>query len=370
MADWSHSGASRFPGEDTGKDRATALRQREHARREVRLFIRRLGILLIALGGIVIAGTIAFAVIEHVSPAYGFEWTIDTVTTLGSIPDPSDAAGRALKVGLELFGIGTLFYALATFAEFFVSGQLSGVLEERRIEKMISSFTDHYIVCGFGRVGRQVARDLRAAGARCVLIDPNPANREVALAAGIPLIESQASDDEVLREAGIERAFGVIACVDSDAENIFIALTARQLRSDIFIVARASAEDSEKKLLRAGADRVISPYKTSGAEMARVALRPQVGGAFEVADYRMEEIEVSPVCEGVGKRIADVTGPAVIVAVRHPDGELETQPPPQTVLNSGDLIIAMGAPTAIERLERMFQPQRVHSGIRPTNPGL
>ena len=115
------------------------------------------------------------------------------------------------------------------------------------------------------------------------------------------MIESQPSEDEILKQAGIDRALGVIACVDSDAENIFIALTARELRSDIFIVARASAEDSEKKLLRAGADRVISPYKTSGAEMARVALRPQVGGAFQVADYRMEEIDVSPVCEGVGK---------------------------------------------------------------------
>ena len=370
MADWSQSGAWMFPGEENDRDRATVLRQREHARREVRLFIRRLGILLIALGAMVIAGTIGFAVIEHVSPAYGFEWTIDTVTTLGSIPDPPDAGGRALKVGLELFGIGTLFYALATVAEFFVSGQLSGVLEGRRIERMISSFTDHYIVCGFGRVGRQVARDLRTAGAKYVVIDPNPANREAALATGAPLIERQPSDDEILKQAGIERALGVIACVDSDAENIFIALTARELRADIFIVARASAEDSEKKMLRAGADRVISPYKTSGAAMARVALRPQVGGAFEVADYRMEEIDVSPVCEGVGKKIADVSGPALIVAVRHPDGELETSPPPQTVLNSGDLIIAMGAPTAIERLERMFQPPRVHSGIWPTIPGL
>ena len=370
MADWSQSGAWMFPGEENDRDRATVLRQREHARREVRLFIRRLGILLIALGAMVIAGTIGFAVIEHVSPAYGFEWTIDTVTTLGSIPDPPDAGGRALKVGLELFGIGTLFYALATVAEFFVSGQLSGVLEGRRIEKMISSFTDHYIVCGFGRVGRQVVRDLRTAGARFVVIDPNPANREAALATGAPLIESQPSDDEILKQAGIERALGVIACVDSDAENIFIALTARELRADIFIVARASAEDSEKKMHRAGADRVISPYKTSGAAMARVALRPQVGCAFEVADYRMEEIDVSPVCEGVGKKIADVSGPALIVAVRHPDGELETSPPPQTVLNSGDLIIAMGAPTAIERLERMFQPPRVHSGIWPTIPGL
>ncbi len=359
---WSQSGAWMFPGE--GAERRRALEQRANARREVRLFMRRLLILMVALNVLVVAGTVAFVAVEHVSVAYGFNWTVDTVTTLGSIPDPHDTGGRVVKVGLELLGIGTLFYALATVAEFFVSGQLSGLLEERRTEKMIDSFKDHYIVCGFGRVGRQVSRDLRAAGAEHLVIDPNPANRDAALAAGVPLIESQASDDEVLKQAGIERAHGVIACVDSDAENIFIALTARELRSDILIIARASAEDSEKKLVRAGADRVISPYKTSGSAMARLALRPQVGGAFDIADYRMEEIEVSPECEAVGKTVGDMSGPAVIVAIRRPDGELETQPPAPTVLNVGDMIIAMGPPAAVERLERMFQPPRGYSSIR------
>jgi voltage-gated potassium channel len=351
-------------GEPGGADRHRALEQRAVARREVRLFMRRLGILLVALSVLVVAGTIGFVVTEGVSVAYAFDWTLDTVTTLGSIQDPHNAGGRVVKVGLELLGIGTLFYGLATVAEFFVSGQLSGVLEERRMEKMIDSFTDHYIVCGFGRVGRQVSRDLRAAGAPHVVIDPNPTNREAALAAGVPLIESEASDDEVLMQAGIARAQAIIACVDSDAENIFITLTAREMRSDIFIIARASAEDSEKKLLRAGADRVISPYKTSGSQMARVALRPQVGGALDVADYRMEEIEVAPECEAVGKSIGDVSGPAVIVAVRHADGRLETQPPAQTVLSVGDMIIAMGPPAAVERLDRMFQPPRGFSSIR------
>ncbi|HEY4825715.1 MAG TPA: TrkA family potassium uptake protein [Solirubrobacteraceae bacterium] len=362
--DWSQSGAWEFSAEDGGRERRQALRQREHARREVRQFMRRLGILLVALVVLVLAGTIGFSVIEGVSPAYAFEWTIDTVTTLGSIPDPTSTAGRALKVGLELFGIGTLFYGLATVAEFFVSGQLSGLLEERRTEKMINSYSDHYIVCGFGRVGRQVSRDLRAAGAQHVVIDPNPVNREAALATGIPLIESEPSEDEVLKHAGIDRAQGVIACVDSDAENIFITLSARELRADIFIIARASAEESEKKLLRAGADRVISPYKTSGSEMARVALRPQVGGAFDVADYRMEEIEVSPECAAVGRQIGEVSSGAVIVAIRHPDGELETQPPSETVLKVGDMIIAMGPPPAVERLDRLFQPPRGFSSIR------
>jgi voltage-gated potassium channel len=361
---WSQSGAWIAVGGVGEHERRGALEQRARARREVRLFMRRLGILIVALSLLVVAGTIGFVLTEDVSVAYAFDWTLDTITTLGSIQDPHNAAGRVVKVCLELLGIGTLFYALATVAEFFVSGQLSGVLEERRIEKMIDSFTGHYIVCGFGRVGRQVSRDLRAAGAQHVVIDPNPANREAALSVGVPLIESEASDDEVLKHAGIERAQGVIACVDSDAENIFITLSARQLRSDIFIIARASAEDSEKKLLRAGADRVISPYKTSGSEMARLALRPQVGGALDVADYRMEEIEVSPECEAVGRTIADVSGAAVIVAIRHPDGKLETQPPGPTVLSAGDMIIAMGPPPAVERLDRMFQPPRGFSSIR------
>jgi voltage-gated potassium channel len=169
-------------------------------------------------------------------------------------------------------------------------------------------------------------------------------------------IENSAADDEVLLQAGIERARGVIACVDSDAENIFITLTARGLRSDILIIARASAEDSERKLLRAGADRVISPYKTSGSEMARVALHPQVGGAVQVADYRMEEIEVPPACEGVGKTVDQVRGDSLIVAVRRTDGRLEPQPEAQAVINPGDMLVAIGTPAALERLEGVFQP--------------
>ena len=319
--------------------------------------MRRLGILLVVLLVVVVAGTLGYSLGEGTSVGYGFEWTLDTITTVGAIPNPHDTGARVLKVCLEIFGIGTLFYGLVTVAEFFVSGQLSGMLEERRVQRMIDSYSDHYIVCGFGRVGRQVARDLRAAGVKHVVIDPNPENREIARELGIPYIESEAADDEVLRAAGIERAKAVIACVDSDAENIFIALTARELRSDIRIIARASVEESEKKLLRAGADRVISPYKTSGVEMARMALHPQVGGVLEVADLRMEEIEVTPPCEGEGKTIEEVRCSSVIVALRRMGGQLVAQPAPQTVISAGDMLVALGAPEALERLEGLFQPE-------------
>ncbi len=318
--------------------------------------MRRLGYLGAALLILVVVGALGFWITEGVSPAYGLEWTLDTITTLGTIHDPADTAGRVLKACLALLGIGTLFYGLATVAEFFVSGQLSGVLEERRTQRMIDSYTDHFIICGFGRVGRQVARDLQRAGVTHLVIDSNPENREAARAEGLAYIEREPADDEVLQEAGIERAKGVIACVDSDSENIFIAMTARELRDDILIVARASREESEKKLVRAGADRVISPYKTSGHEMARVALHPQVGGAVEVADYRMEEIDVPSSCEGVGRTVADVRGTSMIVALRRTDGWLETQPDPATVIGAGDSLVALGTPDALERLEEIFQP--------------
>jgi voltage-gated potassium channel len=335
--------------------------QRAHARRELHLFMRRLAMLMTALVVLTALGSIGFMVTQGTSLAYGLLWTLDTITTLGSIPDPRDNGGRVVVIALELFGIGTLFYGLATVAEFFVSGQLSGLLDERRTQKMLDHLTDHFLICGYGRVGRQVGRDLRSAGARYIVIDANPDNREAADMAGVPFIEDEAADDHVLHRAGIDRARAVIACVDSDAENIFIALTARGLRPDILIIARASAEDSEQKLRRAGADRVISPYKTSGAEMARIALHPQVGQAVAIADYRMEELEVSPACGSVGLTVDEVRGTSVIIALRHPDGRMEAQPSPDTVIGSGDMLVVLGTPDALERLESFTQPERAPS---------
>ncbi len=258
-----------------------------------------------------------------------------------------------------MLGVGTLFYALVTVTEFFVHGHLGDLLAERRARRMIDSLSDHHIICGFGRVGRQVARDLQAAGARYVVVDERPENREVAadLGPGVRFIAGQPAEDEVLKSAGIERARAVVACVDSDAENIFITLTARGLCPEIRIVARASAEAAEPKLKRAGADRVISPYKASGAEMARLVLTPQVSGVVDVApEYRMEEIEVTVGCAGEGKTIGDVRGGAFIVALRRPDGTFQAQPPGETKLAPGDVIVAMGTLRTMDRLEALFAP--------------
>jgi voltage-gated potassium channel len=235
--------------------------------------VARLALLALALLLLLVAGAAGYAIAEGTSIGFGFVWSLDTVATIGSIPEPSSAAGQIVKVALIVLGVGTLFYALVTVVEFFVAGHLSGLLDERRALRQIDSLTDHILVCGFGRVGRQVARDLRAEGRTFVVIDTDvEGTREHAEATGAPIIHGRASDDDVLRQAGIMRASGLIACVDDDAENVFITLSARELRADITIVARAGLEESERKMLRAGADRVVSPYKESGSEMVRLAI--------------------------------------------------------------------------------------------------
>jgi voltage-gated potassium channel len=310
-------------------------------------------LLLIVL--LLVAGTIGFALTEGTSPWFSFAWAVDTIATVGSIRSPDTTGGQVIKVLLIVLGVGTLLYALVAITEFFVAGHVTGLLDALRRQRVINNLSEHYLICGFGRVGRQVARDLRAAGATYVVIDSNAESLHLAEERGIPFIEGEASDEAVLGQAGIEHARALIACVDSDADNVFITLSARELRPDITIVARAGREDTETKLRRAGADRVISPYKSSGSEMARLALHPQVADVVEVGpEYRLEEIEVTEGCRGAGRALADVRGSANIAALRRSDGDLVPQPPGDLVLEDGDVLIAVGTATAMDRLEALF----------------
>jgi voltage-gated potassium channel len=247
------------------------------ARHEFFHFLRRLSALVGSVALLILAGAGALAAFEHVSYWQGTLWALDTVATIGSIPEPDALGGQITKVVLTIFGVGTMFFVLVTLTELFVAGDLSGLLEARRMQSQISQLKDHYLICGFGRVGSQIAADFLAAGVPFVVIDDNPTVRETADEMEVLLLEGRGSDDEVMIEAGIERARGLIACVDSDAENIFITLTARELRPDMQIVARAASEASERKLIRAGANEVVSPYKASGRTMASLALASRDG---------------------------------------------------------------------------------------------
>jgi voltage-gated potassium channel len=335
--------------------------------RRLLLLARRVALLGAIVAGLLAVGTVGLVLAEGVGAWYAFRWALDTVATVGGFPQPHTLAGQIIHVLLIVFGVGTLFYALATLTEFFVGGQIADVLVARRTQRMIDSLADHHIICGFGRVGRQVARDLRAADAKCVVVDSRAENRELAEGVGVRFIEGDPANDAVLIQAGIERARSIIACADSDPENIFITLTARELRADIAIVARAALEDSDKKLKRAGADRVISPYKASGTEMARLALHRQLRGVVDVdvdTEYRLEEIVVGEDCAGAHQMIGDIRGGAMIVGLRR-GSSFQPQPPADTVLMPGDIIKAMGTPTALERLEHLFEthgPQRMGGG--------
>ena len=245
---------------------------RAAARLEMMFFLRRIALLMGSIALLVLGGAATFAAFEDVSYWRGFTWALDTVATIGSIQNPQTLGGDVTMVFLTVFGVGTMFFVLVTLTELFVAGDLSGLLDERRMQSKISQLKDHYLICGYGRVGQQVAKDLRAGGVPFVVIDDNPDVREYAEEEEVLLVEGRGSDDETLLEAGIERARAVVACVDSDAENIFATLTARELRPDIPIVARAAVESSERKLIRAGANEVVSPYKASGRTMASLAL--------------------------------------------------------------------------------------------------
>ncbi|HWI73297.1 MAG TPA: TrkA family potassium uptake protein [Baekduia sp.] len=327
------------------------------ADRDIRKFIGRLTGLVVAILVLIVCGAVALSITDDISLWTGFLHALDIVATTGAYPPTDRLATEIVRVLLTVLGVGTLFYALVSVTELLVAGHVADLLAARRMQKMIDGTSDHFIICGYGRVGRQVARDLRGAGMRYVILDNDPANRESARGVGVRFIEAEPSDDRALRQAGIERARAVIACVDSDAENVFITLTARELSPDIAIVARASQEDSERKLLRAGATRVISPYKASGAEMARLALHPQVSGVRDVdAEYRMEEILVPAGCPGEGQTIGDIRGGAYIVGLRRAGAGFQPQPQSETVLQAGDVIMAMGTPNTMDRLEALFAP--------------
>lgn len=332
------------------------MRQSEH---ELRQLVFRLVLLVVAVALLILLGSIGFSMLEHVSIWQGFLQTLDIVATVGALEPPHTSGGQILKVVLITLGVGTMFYALITVTELVVAGHLLGLLQTRKMENKIAALNDHFIVCGFGRVGRQVIRDLQNAGVPVVAIEIDQELRVTLEQLAIPSVFGRASDDQILRSAGIERARSLIACTGSDAENIYITLSARELNPDVEIVARANYRDVFSKLTKAGANRVVSPYMTSGQAMAKLALQPHVSEYLDVVtgsdDFRMEEIEILESSQIAGSRIGELEPPCagLIVALRKNSEEgFKLKPSEETVLEAGNVLIAMGSPKELEALER------------------
>jgi voltage-gated potassium channel len=272
-----------------------------------------------------------------------------------------------LTIVLVLAGVAIFAYVSAVIVEAIAGGLLSGALAERRRRRAIERLTNHTIICGYGRVGRRVAEEFRRMGHAYVVLDFSKDAVAAAHQNGDLFIEGDGTEDEDLAKAGLERASGLVASSDSDADNLYITLSARNARPDLLIVARASDEDAAQKLRLAGADRVVQPYSTAGKEMAKLVLRPQVAAFLDIVstsggpELRFEEIEVDETCEHAGQsirdlRIREVTG-AMIVALRKRDGTFDTTPDPDATLDVGDVIIAAGTPDELRRLEELFAPR-------------
>ena len=321
---------------------------------------RRLGVALAVLASVMVAGTVGYIVL-----GFGFldalYQTVTTVTTVGFREvQPLTTAGKVFTIVLIVVGVGTALYTLGVIIETLLEGQLPEVFGRRRMERKISGMRDHVVVCGWGRVGKAIARDLAAMGTATVVVDQDPIRLENS---SLPTVLGDATDDDVLDRTGVRSARALVAALDTDAGNLFVTLSARALRPDLFIVARVRLEENTDKLQRAGADRVVNPQSIGGARMAAFVLQPHVTEFVDVVmhdrgiEFRLEEIPVperSPIegCSIRDAHIRDRTG-ALVLALRDQRGRFTTNPAPETVIHAGQVIIAIGTPGDLDTLERL-----------------
>ena len=220
-------------------------------------------------------GTAGYVALERWSWFDALYMTVTTITTVGGgEPSPLDVAGKVWTIAVVAFGFGVLTYTVLALIAYVIEGHLGEEFNARRMRRRVAKMQDHFILCGFGRVGREIARDFTAEKIAFVVVDINPDSLQRAAAQGFTVMNGNAADVGTLQAAGIERARGLVTAVDDDADNIYVTLSARVLKPDLFIVARANAEDAERKIRLAGANRVISPYTIGGRRMASLAMRP------------------------------------------------------------------------------------------------
>jgi voltage-gated potassium channel len=334
------------------------------SRRGRGVLVRRLLLPLGVLVLLVVLGTVGYRIVEGWGFLDALYMTVITITTVGFLEvHPLSTAGRFFTMGLSLGGVFTAFYAAAEFIRVVVTGEIRTVLGRQRMESRLEKLHDHLVVCGFGRMGRLVAEEFSAAGLDFVVIDRNEEVLEgFALRGGIPLV-GEATADDVLRGAGVGRARALVTAAASDADNLFITLSARLLNEKLFIVARAESEGAEVKLRRAGASRVVSPYTIGGHRVAQAVLRPSATDFIELATRTGHlELQIEEMAVGRGSVLVGRTLKAspvrselgvMVVAIKKPDGKMAFNPAPEAVLEDGDLLIALGRRRQLDRLAEL-----------------
>jgi voltage-gated potassium channel len=333
-------------------------------------FQRRFLFLLIAIALCLGAGTVGFTLIEGWPPFDAFYMTLTTITTVGyGEVHPLSQTGRIFNSFLIAFGVSTIFFGIGAMTQTIVELQLSEFFGKRRIKRMIDKLDKHYLVCGFGRVGRSAAAELQRAGAPLVVIDRNPDKIARAQRAGMLAILGDSTQDDTLVEAGIARAKGLVAVLATDSDNLFLILSAKVMNPLIAVAARVGEEQAEQKLRRAGAETVFSPYASAGHQLALSLLRPHVIEFLDIAtksvglDVGLEQLQVTGGSEFAGKSLKQIQlrreQGVIVLAIRKANGEMVFNPPADALLVSGDFLVAMGEHDDLRALEAMLAGERV-----------
>ena len=327
--------------------------------------IRRILLILGLLSMTVAIGTTGFVLIEDYSWFDAFYVTISTITTIGyPEPRPLSHAGQVFNSFLIVFGVTAMFVSVGAMTQAIIELELQGRFGERRKKRMIQQLHDHFIVCGYGRVGRNASLEFQRTGAPFLVIDRDDERVTKAMTAGMLAVVADATQDDSLREAGVLRAKGLIAALPSDAENLFIILSAKALNPQLTVVTRASEEEAGEKLRRAGADTVLTPFSMAGRQLADVLLRPQVVEFMDFArsnigtEVVMEQVRVTPRTEVTAKTFGELLelrrSGVIVLAIRKHDGETTFNPPPEFAISAGDVLIVMGERANLQRLEKIL----------------
>lgn len=326
----------------------------------------RLVRLVIFIVAIFVAGTLGYMALERYTALEAFYMTAITLTTTGfGEVRPLSDAGKVFTVFLLFLGVGVLAFVLSATVDFLM-GSFSGQLSRRRMQREIDGLKGHIIVCGYGRVGSSSAAALSQGGYEIVVIDRDEALAAAATDSGLRALVGDATSDDVLREAGVGRANGLLVCSGDDAVNLFVVLSARALNPDLFIISRSANQENERKMRQAGANRVVSPHRIGGQHMANIVIRPHVTDFFDVVtldngqELWLEEFvlgETSPLCgQTIGQ--ADIrrqTGVTIVAIVRRDAGSTLT-PKAGTMLESGDQLIVLGTREQLAGLEELTNP--------------
>ena len=330
--------------------------------------IRQLRFAALVVLTLLVLGTFGYMAIERWPPMQSLYMTVMTLTTVGyGLPEPLSHAGIVFTVVLMLAGVSTIFavvfYTIGNAIEVAATDKMQHLFWRRRMEKAIRGIKDHYIICGYGRMGQAIAAEFRARKVTFVVVENNPEQLPRLITEKALFVEGDATDEKVLKAAGVDVAKGLISVAPTDADNTFIVLTAKGMNPNLFVVARSIRIEDEPKLRRAGADRVMSPYILGGRRMAWAVLRPTVVDFLESAMYsesleiEIGQVEVTEKSEFAGKTIrqSDVRGKsgATIIAVKSKAGALITSPSPDTEIHASDVLVAIGTPSQLENLENL-----------------